>query len=422
MGAVMTTQAQFREQLLTLITALVQANKEDEITAALSLFTDEDAAIRLLYLDLDEQGIPSSVRAVASRKAGEIWHDDPQLGERYPVQLCPLVKRMQAYPDPIWFAEDVSQEGDFNTCPYLSGVVSAIAIKLYGAAHVEQSAQWHSILVISWSETHAFEPVERYIYPALWDTLSVVVSNHRLRWNALENLKRLQELDKLKSDFLHTVSHELRNPLSSLTTLLEGVLVGVDGEINDDVRSDLEFMQHDSKNLLALINDLLDMAQIEAGRVSLKRRNTDISAVIADSVRVIQPMADEKGLDIEQSVAVGLPSIPVDPDRVRQVLVNLLSNAVKFSEQGTITIIAEQNDGNIIIAVQDQGIGIAREDLSAIFSQFYRTEQGSRLAGGSGLGLPISKRLVELHGGEIWVMSTLNEGSTFYVSLPMNGG
>lgn len=224
----------------------------------------------------------------------------------------------------------------------------------------------------------------------------------------------VERSDRLKSEFLASMSHELRSPLHTISGFAELLIEELEGPLNEKQKRFVSNIQHDSQHLLALINDLLDISKIEAGRMEFYPELFALLPAVEEVVEMIRPRAAAK--NIQTSIEMD-PSIMVHADRVRlrQILTNLLSNAVKFTpEAGRVSVSAFARPGRIAISVADSGVGIAREDHDAIFDKFYQV--GSTTKGvreGTGLGLAITKRLVEQQGGKIWVCSELDRGSQF---------
>lgn len=234
----------------------------------------------------------------------------------------------------------------------------------------------------------------------------------------LRDITREKELDDMKSQLLSTVSHELRTPLASIkgfaTTLLREDVTW------DEVtrREFLSIIDQESDRLTELIGNLLDMSRVEVGALRVEPEPTDLRPIVEETAAEFQMMTHSHQFRVH--LPRPIPRALVDPRRARQVLRNLVENAVKYSpEGGTITLSAQVSAGQIQIGVADQGIGIERQHLDHIFDRFYQVDSAStRKVGGAGLGLPISKAIVEAHGGEIWVESQAGTGSTFYFTLP----
>ena len=234
----------------------------------------------------------------------------------------------------------------------------------------------------------------------------------------LRDVTRERELDEMKSQLLSTVSHELRTPLASIkgfaTTLLRR-----DVEWDEDSRREfLSIIDDESDRLSELIGNLLDMSRIEAGTLRVEVEPIDLGALVDETSEAFQMMDGGQRFRVDQPPR--LPQVLADPRRIRQVLRNLVENAVKYSPGGgDIVISARARPDQVEVSVSDQGIGIEAEDLDRIFDRFYQVDSAStRKVGGSGLGLSICKAIVEAHGGQIWVESEPEVGSTFHFTLP----
>jgi signal transduction histidine kinase len=235
-----------------------------------------------------------------------------------------------------------------------------------------------------------------------------------------EQNKRLRELDRLKDEFLSLVSHELRTPLTSIRGYLDLVLQGEAGEINPEQRRFLQAVERNSGRLLRLVGDLLFVAQADAGRLSLERASVDLSELAAHCVEESAPAATEKSVSL---VLLAEPVAPLlgDRGRLAQVLDNLVSNALKFTpEGGTVQVRTHEEDGCVVLEVEDTGIGIPAADQSRLFERFFRSAVAEDQAiPGTGLGLAIVKAIIEAHSGEISISSREGAGTTFRVELPL---
>jgi signal transduction histidine kinase len=263
------------------------------------------------------------------------------------------------------------------------------------------------------------------------DLLSAIASQAGLHLEALrltEELQKraaeLQELDRLKSSFLANMSHELRTPLNSILGFSDVILEGIDGPLTEYMENDLKLIQKNGMHLLHLINDVLDMAKIESGRMNLHPERFRVHDVLDEAVSITSTLASEKNLAlfIESDSDENL-EIHADVTRLRQVIINLTNNSIKFTDQGKISLRVDKLDNDkVLIKIKDTGIGIPTDKLEAVFQEFSQVDTSTtRKAGGTGLGLPISRRLVEMHGGRMWAESTGvdGEGSCFYVELPI---
>ncbi len=231
--------------------------------------------------------------------------------------------------------------------------------------------------------------------------------------------QELARANKLKSEFLANVSHELRTPLSAIIGFSQILLDGIDGPVTEEQQQDISQVNKSGQSLLALINQILDLSKIEAGKMDLTLERVDLPGLVNSVLESISPLAQEKGLRIDTRFRPGLPAVEADAGRLKQILINLLSNAVKFTERGHIEIQAQPSGRMVRIAVKDTGIGISAEAQRVIFEEFVQGDGSStRRHGGTGLGLSIVRKLVEMHGGAITVLSEPGLGSTFMFTVP----
>ena len=231
---------------------------------------------------------------------------------------------------------------------------------------------------------------------------------------------RLQELDRLKSVFLASMSHELRTPLNSIIGFTGIILQGMSGEVNEEQRKQLTMVKNSASHLLGLINDILDISKIEAGKVDLSLGEFSLDDVAGEVVEILSPTASEKGLELMTEVPEGI-ALFSDRRRIKQVLMNLVSNAVKFTDQGSIKITASvPGDDNLEVRVIDTGIGIKKEDMEKLFQPFQQIDVSlTKKHEGTGLGLHLAKRLAALLGGDISAKSEYGRGSEFAFTIPL---
>ena len=230
-----------------------------------------------------------------------------------------------------------------------------------------------------------------------------------------------EEASRIKSHFLASMSHELRTPLTAMLGFCQLVLRGTYGKVPKRVQEATQHIAHNGEHLLHLVNDVLDLSRIEAGRMELEREACDPAACIQDAVTRLGVLAEQKGLRLEVEPGAALPPRPFDRRRITQVLINLIGNAIKFTEQGSVRVGVQPHAGELRYFVADSGIGIEPERIDSLFVEFQQRDAHiARDAPGAGLGLAISKRLVQLHGGRVWVESQPGNGSTFWFSLPVN--
>jgi len=245
---------------------------------------------------------------------------------------------------------------------------------------------------------------------------------NRANADLLRTNAALARADRRKSEFLANLSHELRTPLNAILGYTDLLLDGSDGPLTEQQRTDLTHISSAGATLLRLINGLLDIAKIEAGRMDVDREPVDVRLVASAVVTLLRPAAEAKGLVLAVDIPADLPLVLADRARVEQVLTNLVANAIKFTEQGGARVSAAMAGSDVSIAVTDTGIGVATEAQTFIFDEFRQADAGTtRRFGGTGLGLAIAKKLVELQGGAIGVESTPGQGSRFHFTLPAVG-
>jgi GAF domain-containing protein len=252
------------------------------------------------------------------------------------------------------------------------------------------------------------------------DQSVLAIQNARLFREIEEKGRELAEASKHKSQFLANMSHELRTPLNAILGYTELILDSIYGEPSEKMRTVLERLQSNGRHLLGLINDVLDLSKIEAGQLTLSLDDYSLSDVVHGVVSVVEPLAAEKRLAFKAEVAPNLPPGRGDGRRLSQVLLNLVGNAIKFTDKGEVAIRASAANGAFTVAVCDTGPGIPAVDQAKIFEEFQQADSSiTRKKGGTGLGLSIAKRIIEMHGGRIWVESEPGKGSTFYFTLPV---
>jgi signal transduction histidine kinase len=229
----------------------------------------------------------------------------------------------------------------------------------------------------------------------------------------------LQRANQHKAEFLANMSHELRTPLNSILGFSQLLLEGDGGVLTGDQRQDVDIIAQNGQHLLALINDLLDISKLEAGKAQLHRGEVEVEPLISECVESVRSLAKTKKLDLSASVSAEVGRVFADGPKLKQVLLNLLGNAIKFTETGSVRITAERQGAELRVSVRDTGIGVPVEDTERIFESFQQGKSGmSGKYQGTGLGLAICRQLVEMHGGRIWVKSTAGQGSTFTFTIP----
>ncbi|MGQ9555989.1 MAG: sensor histidine kinase, partial [Anaerolineae bacterium] len=246
-------------------------------------------------------------------------------------------------------------------------------------------------------------------------------TNHELA----EAREEAEEARHLKEQFAANISHELRTPLNLIMGFSEMMHLSphVYGDVNwtTPLRRDIAQLYTASRHLLQLVDDVLDLSRLNAERMPLRKELCSLSDIVNEAVATVRDLVRGRPLSIHAELDPTVPRLLLDGTRIRQALLNLLNNAIRFTDQGEIAVQTERRDHEVLISISDTGIGIPEEELENIFDEFYQTEAAVRKgSGGMGLGLAISKRFVQLHGGRIWADSTLGSGSTFYISLPLD--
>jgi PAS domain S-box-containing protein len=249
--------------------------------------------------------------------------------------------------------------------------------------------------------------------------VAVALQNARLYAEQLATAKRLREVDRLKSEFLASMSHELRTPLNSIIGFADVLLEGIDGPLNERMEEDVTLIRDSGRHLRELIGGILDMSKIEAGMMELRYEEIDMVRLGRELMATARTLVKEKDLVLSFEVEPDIGMIEADRTRLIQVLLNLIGNAIKFTEFGTVTLAVKDQTDHLLVSVKDTGIGLLPEEIPIIFEQFRQIDGSlTRKAGGTGLGVPISKSLVELHGGKMWVESRPGQGSTFWFTIP----
>ena len=282
------------------------------------------------------------------------------------------------------------------------------------------------ILLNSWDRERDLSPDQLNLAMTLANSAATALENARLYEGQRETAEQLRELDKLKSQFLANMSHELRTPLNSIIGFSRVILKGIDGPVSDLQKQDLAAINSAGNHLLQLINDVLDISKIEAGKMELAfDDHVNLADLITSAMSTAIGLTKDKPIKLIKQIPENIPVVRADPTRIRQVLINFLSNAAKFTDQGTITISVETVKDEmglpeVMVKVTDTGTGIAKEDQARLFQPFSQVDASpTRKVGGSGLGLSISRLLVDLHRGRIGVESDLGKGSTFFFTLPL---
>jgi signal transduction histidine kinase len=295
----------------------------------------------------------------------------------------------------------------------LSGIRSVVAVPL--VRHDEAIGT----IAVNRQEAGAFTDDEVALLQMFADQAVIAIENVRL-FNELQLANRdLKSASQHKSEFLANMSHELRTPLNAVIGFSEVLNEGMFGELNDKQADYLKDIHASGQHLLSLINDILDLSKIEAGRMELELTDFHLPAALDNAMTLVRERAGRRGIALDMTVDARLGQVRGDERKIRQVVLNLLSNAIKFTpEGGRIESRAVPVNGAVEVSVTDTGVGIAPEDQETIFEEFRQVGTAAKKVEGTGLGLALSRKFVELHGGRIWVQSELGVGSTFTFTIP----
>lgn len=311
-------------------------------------------------------------------------------------------------------SNDVRNEQDFLPNPMLSATRSEMAVPMIVGDELV------GVLDVQSDQLNRFDDDDVRMKSTLADQIAVAVQNAQAFERERRTVEQLKEVDRLKQEFLANMSHELRTPLNSIIGYSEVLLDGVDGDLTEDAEEDVEAIHSSGKHLLNIINEILDLAKIDAGQMELRYQQMSLKNLLYEVVRSSQVLVKDRLVEMRLDEITPIPDAYIDRVRLNQVVLNLVGNAIKFTEEGEILVSYQMKDPNyILVEVKDSGVGMSTEQLEVIFERFRQVDQSStRRAGGTGLGLTITKQLVEMHGGQIGVRSELGEGSTFWITLP----
>jgi signal transduction histidine kinase len=275
------------------------------------------------------------------------------------------------------------------------------------------------VLGLTRFEPRPFAPKQIELLTTFADQAVIAIENVRLFDEIQDKSRQLAEASQHKSQFLANMSHELRTPLNAILGYAELILDNVYGDTPEKMREVLDRIERNGRHLLGLINDVLDLSKIEAGQLNLSLADYSLKDVVQSVYSAVEALAKEKQIALKVEVPPHLPAARGDERKLTQVLLNLVGNAIKFTDAGEVAIKASAANGSFTVAVCDTGPGIAEAEQAKIFEEFQQADSSiTKKKGGTGLGLAIAKRIVELHGGRIWVESSPGQGSTFSFTLP----
>jgi signal transduction histidine kinase len=322
------------------------------------------------------------------------------VAERRPIQIADVLA------DPDYSLQDVQRKVGYRT---ILGVP------------ILREGNPIGIIVLLRLTVRPFTDKQIELATTFADQAGIAIENVRLFDEIQDKSRQLEEASKHKSQFLANMSHELRTPLNAILGYTELMADGAYGEPSEKMAAVLKRLESNGRHLLGLINDVLDLSKIEAGQLALDLADYTVED-IAHTVRsTLEPLATDKKLAFKLDLAPALPPGRGDGRRLTQVLINLVGNAIKFTDTGEVAIKAEANNGSFHVSVRDTGPGISAADQSKLFQEFQQADNSiTRKKGGTGLGLAISKRIIEMHGGRIWIDSTIGQGSTFSFTVPVH--
>ena len=407
-----------QEQLSRLSTAL-----QEPLSLAEQLTRVLDAARQVVGLDHLYIWTPSPAAdgLMVSAGAGlseSDWRD--LVGVTIPLGEAGALAAVYRDGEPLVFSEAHPLPEKYRLrLPY--SAIAALRLKAFLVSPM--IARGRTVGVLSADNRVSRAPIPAHIVDLLHTfaaQAAVAVENARLFQEIQEKSQQLEVASKHKSQFLANMSHELRTPMNAVLGYTDLILDNIFGDVPEAIRDTLERVKANGHHLLRLINDVLDLSKIEAGQLTLSLGDYSMGEVVHAVVSAVESLAAEKKLALKATVPADLPPARGDEGRITQVLLNLTGNAIKFTDEGEVSIEARTSDGAFVISVSDTGPGISEADQQTIFEEFRQADSSStRKKGGTGLGLSISRRIVELHGGRLWVESTPGHGSTFSFTLPI---
>lgn len=387
----------------------------------LALYNPEEDVLRVLADLTRSENYELDQGDSAGQKGLEITQKE-DVGEIYHLSDYPATIEMMHSMQPI-VVQSNDPQADPAELSYMwsHGIYTMVSLPL-----AVKGSSFGVIRMQAWDRERHLTPNQINLAMTLANAAAVSLENARLYEEQRETAEKLREVDKMKSQFLANMSHELRTPLNSIIGFSRVILKGIDGAVSDLQQQDLTAINSAGQHLLNLINDILDISKIEAGKMELAfQDDVSLHDIINGAMSFAVGLTKDKPIKLEKSIPTDLPRVRADATRVRQVLINFLSNASKFTEEGIITLKAGVQTGptgkpEVLISVTDTGIGISQEDQKKLFLPFSQVDaSATRKTGGSGLGLSISRLLIELHGGRVGVISDTGKGSTFYFTLPL---
>jgi signal transduction histidine kinase/DNA-binding response OmpR family regulator len=359
--------------------------------------------------------------AILREATGAVGAEMQARAHSLPINNKSVVGKVTLTGEPV-IVNDTRQASTFKSNPLLPDTLAEAGIPLRVGNRIIGAMDIQSTLV------DAFTQDDLSVLQILSDQVAIAIDNARSYELSQQAVKEMREIDQIKTQFLANMSHELRTPLNSIIGFSRVILKGIDGPVTDLQHQDLTAIYNSGQHLLGLINDVLDLAKIEAGKMELSFDEINITDIITSVMSTASGLVKDKSIKLVRNIHGDMPTVRADAIRIRQVLLNLLSNAAKFTDEGEIVVDASIQPSpaglaEILISVSDTGPGISPDDQEKLFQAFSQVDNSpTRKTGGTGLGLSISQQLIQMHGGRIGVHSELGKGSTFYFTLPIYRG
>ena len=403
-----------------------EATKLYEITSQLASNLDADRVLDLItaqtigLLGCDASGLYTYDEARGGLTFHRGIHLDPELTRD--LVLTPgegVAGRAFQERRPVWTGDRLADPA-LQYTPTADILIQSKAPRAYMAVPILSRGEVYGVLVDYFFEPHGFTPKEIQLLSTLADHAAIAIENVRLLQEIRAKSRELEVASRHKSEFLANMSHELRTPLNAVIGFADVLLERMFGELNEKQEEYLHDIRESGRHLLSLIGDILDLSKVEAGRMELELTDVDVTQAIQDALTLVRERSHRRGIALKLAADERLAAVRGDERKIKQVLLNLLSNAIKFTpEGGRIDVRAALQDGCAEISVSDTGVGIAPEDQEAVFEEFRQIGTSAAKQEGTGLGLALCQKFVELHGGRIWVRSEVGRGTTFTFTLPV---
>ena len=311
---------------------------------------------------------------------------------------------------------DVTTDPDYK----MTDVIKAANIRTLLGVPMLREGTPTGVIVLARSAVRPFTAQQIELVQTFADQAVIAIENVRLFDEIQDKSRQLEVASQHKSQFLANMSHELRTPLNAILGYTELMADGIYGQLPEKTMGVLKRLESNGRHLLGLINDVLDLSKIEAGQLVLELSDFSLEDIAQTARSTLEPLAADKKLAFKVEVAPKMPAGHGDGRRLTQVVINLVGNAIKFTDTGEVVITATATDGSFHLSVRDTGPGISAADQAKLFQEFQQADNAiTRKKGGTGLGLAISKRIIEMHGGKIWVESQVGHGSTFSFTVPV---